>query len=321
MACEHRAGRSQDHPSFAPMHAKNDSRPGMPWILRILGPGIAFFTHAIQDLRVQGLSALPEKGPAILVANHTAFIDPLTIGVPLFQVGIAPRFAARADLFSAPVLGWMLKAARQIPIHRRGDLSHLSSDANAVHGLEDMDRALADGAFVVFFPEGTFTADPDGWAMRPKTGVARLALAHPEAPVIPVAHWGNERLVDPWTKHVNLRLFGRRTTRTEVRYASPVDLDRFRGRNPDSELFHEVADAIMDAVNDELENIRALDPGSAGIARRDHLWDCSPEADGNPAEALSVVYKAKLHERLAERFDRQERRIGLKALMARPRRQ
>ena len=48
--------------------------------------------------------------------------------------------------------------------------------------------------------------------LKAKTGAARLALAHPQVPVIPVAHWGNERLFDPWTARPNLRLFGRRTT-------------------------------------------------------------------------------------------------------------
>ena len=306
MAGENRSGRGEGQPGFAPLYAEDVPPRPMPTTLRILGPLVALATHAFQDLRVTGLSNLAESGPAIIVSNHSAYCDPLTIGVPLFQKGIAPRFGARADLFTIPVLGFLLKTAGQIPIHRRGDISELSRDSSVALGLDDLSATLDDGGCVCLFAEGTFTFDPDGWAMKAKTGAARLALAHPQVPVIPVAHWGNERLFDPWTARPNLRLFGRRTTTAHVRIGKPVDLEAFRSRPVTKELLDEMTAKIMDAVNDELEIIRRADPASCDIRRRDHLW--SKDGDGWPVRAHDEIFNTRLHDRVAARLARRDNR-------------
>lgn len=309
MASENRSGRGQGQPSFAPLYAEDAPQPPTPWALRLFGPAIAFLMHGIQDMRVTGTSALADSGPAIIVANHTSYLDGLTVGTPLFQVGIAPRFGARADLFSAPVLGWLLKGGGQIPVHRRGDYSQLSqNDASFTQGLDELEKALEDGYSVCLFPEGTFTCDPDGWAMRARTGAARLALAHPEIPVVPVAHWGNERLVDPWTARPNFRLFGRRTTTVQIRFGKPVDLSQFMGQPVTKELLMAVSDAIMDAINDELEILRRSDRASEGIKRRQRLWD--RQADGCPNQVHFDVFNTNLHERVAKRLARKDKKKG-----------
>ena len=235
----------------------------------------------------------------IIAANHTGFLDPLLIGVPLFQRGIPPRFAAKSGLFSVPVLGWLLEQAQQIPIHRRTDAPQLSDNMKIATGLEEMHTVLDEGSCLCIFPEGTFTHDPDGWAMRAKTGIARLILAHPDATVIPVAHWGNERLIDPWTKHINWRMFGRKTTNVYVNFGKPLDFSEYQGREITKELLQEVSDVVMDAINDALEILRSADITSRGIARRDHLWDRREDADGDPLALFDQKYYQRTNEKTA----------------------
>lgn len=279
----------------------NDSPLSMPLILRILGPSLSFFTHAIQNINITGLSSLPKHGPMIIAANHTSFLDPLIIGVPLFQHGIPPRFAARADLFTAPVLGRLLRYAEQIPVHRRGDISQLSSNKNVSIGLEDMHKVLEEDSCLCIFPEGTFTHDPDGWAMRAKTGIARLILAHPEVQVIPAAHWGCERLIDPWTKRINWKMFGRRTTNVQVHFGEPLDFSAYQEREVTKELLQEIADVVMNNINDELEILRSTDRTSQGIKRRDHLWDRREKADGDPLVLFDKKYNKRLTQQVSAR--------------------
>lgn len=279
----------------------NDSQLSMPPILRALGPSLSFFTHAIQNVNITGLSNLPNRGPLIIAANHTSFLDPLIVGVPLFQRGIPPRYAARADLFSTPVLGWFLHHAWQIPVHRRGDVSQLSLDTQTAIGLDDMHKVLEEESCLCIFPEGTFTHDPDGWAMRAKTGISRLILEHPNAQVIPVAHWGNERLIDPWTKHINWKMLGRRTTNVQVHFGEPLDFSAYRGREVTKELLQEISDVVMNAINDELEILRSHDRTSQGIMRRDHLWDRREDADGDPLALFDKKYNKRLAEQVSAR--------------------
>ena len=65
------------------------------------------------------------------------------------------------------------------------------------------EAAVAAGECVIIYPEGTCTRDPDGWPMVARTGVARLVLSG-DAPVIPVAHWGTQRMLPYKSKRPKL---------------------------------------------------------------------------------------------------------------------
>ena len=68
--------------------------------------------------------------------------------------------------------------------------------ARAGDAYRDAIAAIQRGEIVVFYPEATYTADPDGWPMKAKNGVGRIALVT-GAPVIPVANWGTQHVVPP----------------------------------------------------------------------------------------------------------------------------
>ena len=104
----------------------------------------------------------------LVVMNHISHIDPPIDAVFVHRNGRVPRFLAKDSLFRMPVFKHMISGAGSIPVYR--------ASASAGDSLVAAKEALRDGKLVVIYPEGTITRDPDGWPMRSRTGVARLAL-------------------------------------------------------------------------------------------------------------------------------------------------
>jgi 1-acyl-sn-glycerol-3-phosphate acyltransferase len=103
----------------------------------------------------------------------------------------------------------------------------------------------------MIYPEGTLTADPDGWPSDVRTGVARLALAN-DVPVIPAARWGTRAILD--TGRRRFRPFPRKPVTLLV--GEPMDLSAYREREVDGELLREVTEVIMTRVRELLKEIR-----------------------------------------------------------------
>ncbi|HZZ88542.1 MAG TPA: lysophospholipid acyltransferase family protein [Caulobacteraceae bacterium] len=139
-------------------------------------PLAAFFTGA----DVVGREHLPTAGPAIIAANHNSHVDTLLL-LSIFPARLVGRLRpmAAADYFlRGPLIGWFSRTLIGIvPIVRTAG------------GREDVlapaREALAAGDIVIVFPEGT-RGDGDDEMGPLKSGVARLAAAFPEAPVIPI---------------------------------------------------------------------------------------------------------------------------------------
>jgi 1-acyl-sn-glycerol-3-phosphate acyltransferase len=156
--------------------------------------------HRLLALDVTGLDLVPPTGPAILVANHSGFLD----GPVLFAT--APRegrFLVKAELYAWP-LGRLLARIDQVPVNRgRADRTALVAAR----------QALEAGRLVGVFPEGTRGT---GDVSRVHDGIGWL-VAHTQAPVVPVAIAGtgqDERL-------------GRgiaRRRRISVTFGAPVEL-------------------------------------------------------------------------------------------------
>lgn len=117
-------------------------------------------------------------GPAIVVANHNSHVDTAAL-LAAFPNHIVPRVrpAAAADYFLRNRLAaWiMTRIVGIVPVNRAG---------GAGDALRWCGDALRRGEIVVVFPEGT-RGEP-GQACRFRHGVAVLAAAHPEVPIVPV---------------------------------------------------------------------------------------------------------------------------------------
>ncbi|MGC4747156.1 lysophospholipid acyltransferase family protein [Micromonospora sp. DT201] len=195
----------------------------------------------------RGQEHLRRDGGMIIVANHISHADPLVSAHFIHDAGRWPQYLGKASLFRVPVVGWLLRQCRQIPVER--------GTIDAVRSLDSLVAALNEGGAVVIYPEGTTTREPDLWPMKAKTGAARLALAT-GAPVVPLVMWGPERLFDPRTSRVNLRP---RIPVTVVA-GEPIDLSRWADAQPTRATLEEMTDTIMVRLRDMLAEIRGGTP-------------------------------------------------------------
>ncbi len=133
---------------------------------------------------IEGSEHIPTHGPVILASNHVSYLDPLALAFVADRRGRRVRYLAKKELFDVPVLGLLLRAARQIPVER--------GKADAANALAAAVDALGRAECVAVFPEGTISEDLE--PMRGKSGTARLAQQS-GAPVVPVGLWGTHRLL------------------------------------------------------------------------------------------------------------------------------
>jgi 1-acyl-sn-glycerol-3-phosphate acyltransferase len=134
-------------------------------------------------VKVQGIGHIPEQGPALIVCNHVSFMDPLVIGGTVRR---PVRFVMDHNIFKVPVLNFIFRTARAIPI------APAHEDPGALQRAFDrIDAELADGEVVCIFPEGKLTRD--GEVNEFKKGVEKILERRP-VPVIPMALrglWGS----------------------------------------------------------------------------------------------------------------------------------
>jgi 1-acyl-sn-glycerol-3-phosphate acyltransferase len=197
-----------------------------------------------------GMENIPATGGVIIVPNHVSHFDPLVVAHYIYEAGRWPRFLGKASLWRVPVLGPFLRKVKQIPVER--------GSVEAVKSLDALVAALQDGGVVVIYPEGTTTREPDLWPMRGKTGAARLALIT-GAPVVPVANWGAEKVFDPRTSKLKIRL----RTPVTVTAGKPIDLSRWDGAHPTRAVLEQMTETIMLDIQSLLTGIRDGEPPAA----------------------------------------------------------
>jgi 1-acyl-sn-glycerol-3-phosphate acyltransferase len=145
---------------------------------------IAFIiTHVIYRFKVKDEHHIPAEGAAILVCNHVSFVD----AIVLMAASPRPiRFIMDHRIFAVPVLGWLFRLAKAIPIAPQ------SEDPKAYAAAFDAaDQVLAEGDLLCIFPEGGITRDGQ---LQPFKGGVMKILARRQVPVVPVAlHnlWGS----------------------------------------------------------------------------------------------------------------------------------
>ncbi|MGI5935249.1 MAG: lysophospholipid acyltransferase family protein [Oscillospiraceae bacterium] len=126
----------------------------------------------LYPLKVTGLESVPE-GAAIVCAPHSSYVDAVLLAYALGKKHIL-RFMAKAELFSVPVIGWVMRKCGAFAVNRSGP------DINAIRTAI---KYLKSGEKVMIFPEGTRVAADD--AVAAKSGAVRLALKV-GVPIVPV---------------------------------------------------------------------------------------------------------------------------------------
>lgn len=202
---------------------------------------------------------IPASGGCVVAVNHISHLDPMTLGWFLYEHGRLVRYLTKDALFHTPVVKYIVRDAKQIPVTRMTEGAASAFDAAV--------EAVKHGECIGVYPEGTITKDPDGWPMRGKTGAARIALAT-GCPVIPVGQWGVQELLPAYSTRPHP--FPRKTTSYKV--GDPVDLGELKGKPITGEVLHEATDRIMAAITELVEELRGelapavrFDPKQSGV--------------------------------------------------------
>lgn len=142
------------------------------WILR----------HTLYRVRVHGVEHVPATGAALIVSNHVSHIDALVI---LAAQRRQIRFLAWAPFLGVPLLRWILRLGRVIPI------AGSAGPRAIIQALRLASDALAQGEVVCIFAEGGITRT--GFLLPFQRGLEQILKRTP-APIIPVCldHiWGS----------------------------------------------------------------------------------------------------------------------------------
>ena len=133
-------------------------------------------------LRLHGIEKnVPDEGAALLVCNHVSYMDALILSA---SVPRPVRFVMYYKIFNIPVMSWIFRTAKAIPIAGARENPELMQRA-----FDEIDAALADGQLVGIFPEGALTHD--GEIAPFKSGMEKALQRASEngrpVPVVPMA--------------------------------------------------------------------------------------------------------------------------------------
>lgn len=131
----------------------------------------------VLGLNVRNRQRLPQKGPAIIVANHNSHLDTMVL-ISLLPSKLLPLVrpvAAMDYFFRSRMLAWFaLNIVGILPIKR-------IRSRNEENPLSPCFEALEAGKILILFPEGS-RGEPERLAEF-KGGIARLAERFPAMPV------------------------------------------------------------------------------------------------------------------------------------------
>ena len=221
--------QSQTHPSAPTSQSPNQSgKPRRldgqesPFVYAIMRVVAAILLPLFARTRTIGIENIPAKGPVILAINHIHWLD---IPLASFRIPRVTHYMAKVELFSIPVIGWLIRHLGAFPV-RRGE-----GDREA---LRTSERMLAEGNLLMIFPEGHRSGT--GALAKGHTGASYLAL-RAGVPVVAVGISGTENVFKgfrygPWAPKVTLR------------YSKPFTLDTGGGKRS-REGMAEATDTIM----------------------------------------------------------------------------
>lgn len=179
----------------------------------------------LYHLKYKGLENIPKNNKHYIVAiNHTCALDPVFValadGIP------ALHFMAKVELFSNPVVAWVITHLYGFPV-KRGQ-----GDTTAVDYAK---KIIAENHVLAICPEGKRIKDKDGVPQKAKSGVARIAKATGAA-VLPVAICADRRIT--------------RGVPVTVVFGKPLSLEALGLTQEDcsKEHYRAAADKVMEAI-------------------------------------------------------------------------
>lgn len=122
-----------------------------------------------------GLASLPIRGPALMIANHTCYLDPLWIG-KIVPAPITPMMTS--DYYDKPLLRKLIES-----VNAAIRVDHTARFRREAPELDEAVRVLDSGGTVVIFPEGRVKRSESINLHRFGQGVWRILQKRPDTPV------------------------------------------------------------------------------------------------------------------------------------------
>ncbi|MEK6613115.1 MAG: lysophospholipid acyltransferase family protein [Gemmatimonadota bacterium] len=237
----------------------------------------AYYRYTVGGARV------PAEGPVLLVANHNnSLMDPAFVVVAARR---EVRFLAKAPLLRHPQIGWLVRAVGSIPVYRVQDDPTLVGQNRDV--FEAVHTALAEGAAVGIFPEGT--SHSGSRMVRLKTGAARIALGASRRmghsfPIVPVGLVFRDR--------------NRLRSEARVVVGDVFDWSDLAARNEDKSAVRELTRRIDDAMRGVTLNLDSWED-TALVHVAEQVWAAE---HGAPLDSESTVSRLTLTASVLQRF-------------------
>jgi 1-acyl-sn-glycerol-3-phosphate acyltransferase len=132
--------------------------------------------NPLWTFRTGGVFPDDPRRPYVVVSNHESFVDILVISHLPWEM----KWLSKAALFKIPVVGWLMRMAKDIPLDR-------SDRAAAATAMRQCAQRLSQRVSVMIFPEGTRSTT--GALLPFKDGAFRLAIES-GVPILPLAVHG-----------------------------------------------------------------------------------------------------------------------------------
>jgi 1-acyl-sn-glycerol-3-phosphate acyltransferase len=211
---------------------------------------------------VTGVEHIPDAGGAVIAMTHFGYLEFAFIAYTIWRHDRRRvRFLATSSAFKNPIVGGLLRRLGQIPV-----------DRSAGSGAYELAvAALRSGSLIGVFPEAGI--DPSFTVRALKTGAVRLAV-EANAPLIPVALWGGQRIM---TREHTVTFF--------ERFGIPVLIEFGPALSPEGER-HEVTANLRAAMQKLVASLRASypDAGAGQWWQASHLGGTAP----TPEEAITL---------------------------------
>jgi 1-acyl-sn-glycerol-3-phosphate acyltransferase len=206
--------------------ARQSTRP-LPLLIAVLRRLAVVYLAVFKDFRVIGVDNIPDSGPLILVANHTAVYDPVCL-----QVGCKTRlirFMEAREYYDVWPLQIIYRVLQVIPVNRTG---------NDTAGIREAARELSNKGCIGIFPEGRISED--GQLHEARKGVALLALMS-NAIVVPAYFQGTR----PFSGMIRDFLQFNHVT---LHFGPPIHFDDLAGQHRNKAIRDIALKRIMDAI-------------------------------------------------------------------------
>ncbi|MCM8777584.1 MAG: 1-acyl-sn-glycerol-3-phosphate acyltransferase [Candidatus Omnitrophica bacterium] len=172
-------------------------------------------------LEVKGKENIKDIGKSCIIAsNHQSYLDPLILGI-VFPRKL--RYFSKRDMFSIPILSFLIRHLGAIPIDR-DEMSSMT--------MRQGIKIIREGNWLVIFPEGTRSRTME--LLEPKEGIGFLHYKT-GAPVIPVYISGAGKALPVDAKCI-------RITKIKVYIGKKIEIN--------SKDYKYIARNVMDAIRE-----------------------------------------------------------------------